>query len=567
MKNLSIGKKLSLTFGLVLVLYVGALFIALFFGMRIVGNSFSGFYSGPHEVIYTAMDLRRSTQVIEKGLLKLATAENSADLTEYQNEIEQAANDFNTDITFLKQNLTLDENIKKADEILAKQGSLKAARQEFLQYIQQGDSNKALAIYNSQYAPLADEVRDLAIAISNTTKTVGDDYYSHAKSTELRVTLAVILYFLVSMAIAAILCVYIIRSITRPIREIEAAAKLLADGKLNADVNYSSKDELGSLANSIHILIKKLSSYIYDIERVLQRISDGDLTVSIDINYQNDFAPIKQSMEKIITSLNTTLSQISTSSQQVAVGSEQMSSGAQELAQGATEQAGSAEELAVSVAEVSEKVQGNANHSQQARNDMKETISEIRQGDEQMKKLVSAMDEIANSSGKIEKIIKTIEDIAFQTNILALNAAVEAARAGSAGKGFAVVADEVRNLANKSASAAKDTSGLIQSAIETIKNGDVMVAEVETYLNQIALKAEGVASLVDEIAESSEYQANYIEQINTNVNQISSVIQTNSATAEESAAASEELSAQAEMLNALVSHFKLQSEFDSNLNQ
>ncbi len=560
MKNLSIGKKLSFTFGIILILYIGALFIALFLGMRTVGNSFSGFYSGPHEVIYTAVDLRRAIQIVEKDLLKMTTQNNQEELTQCQEEMNQAVEDFSSDITFLKNNLTSEENIKRADEIISKQETLKSARQEFLQYINDGDTEKALNVYKSQYSPLADEIRDLAIAISDTAKTVGDDYYNSAKSAESGVTVAVLLYFMISMGVAIILCIYIVRSITRPVREMESAARLLADGNLNAEVKYQSKDEIGSLANSIRILIGKLRNYILDIEQVLGRMADGDLTVSTPLEYQNDFAPIKQSMEKIIASLNDTLSQINASSQQVAAGSEQMSSAAQELAQGATEQASSSEELAASITEISQRVQQNASYSQQASANMSETIRELQQGDAQMKKLVSAMNEIANTSSEIEKIIKTIEDIAFQTNILSLNAAVEAARAGSAGKGFAVVADEVRNLASKSAAAAKDTTALIQSTIAAIETGDKMVEETEKALTQISTKAESVAKLVDEIAEASSYQANSIEQINIGINQISSVIQTNSATAEESAASSEELSAQAVMLRTLVSHFKLQNE-------
>lgn len=557
MKNLSIGKKLSFTFGIVLILYIGALFISLFLGMRTVGNSFSGFYSGPHEVIYTAVDLRRAIQIVEKDLLKMTTQNNQDDLTQCREEMNQAVEDFSSDITFLKNNLTSEENIKRADEIFSKQENLKSTRQEILQYINGGDTEKALSVYKSQYSPLADEVRDLAIAISDTAKTVGNNYYNSAQSAESNVTFTVLLYFLISMGIAVVLCIYIVRSITRPVHEMESAAKLLSEGHLNAEVKYQSKDEIGSLANSIRILISKLRSYISDIERALGCVAEGDLTVSTSLEYQNDFAPIKQSMEKIITSLNDTLSQISASSQQVAAGSEQMSSGAQELAQGATEQASSSEELAASITEMSQRVQENASHSQQASADMSETIREIQQGDTQMKKLVSAMNEIANTSSEIEKIIKTIDDIAFQTNILSLNAAVEAARAGSAGKGFAVVADEVRNLASKSAAAAKDTTALIQSTLAAIGTGGQMVTETEKALTRISMKAESAAKLVDEIAEASDSQASSIEQINIGINQISSVIQTNSATSEESAASSEELSAQAVMLQTLVSHFKL----------
>lgn len=560
MKNLSIGKKLSFTFALVLALYIGALFIALVLGMRTVGNSFSGFYSGPHKLLYASVDLRRAVQIVEKDLLKMITETKKDALAQYQEEMNRAVEDFNTDLTFLKETLTVKENIERVDEIISKREALKSAREDVVQQINEGDSEEALRIYAAQYVPLADDIRNLSIAISDTAQSVGDRYYADAQSTQSGVTLVVVLYFLISMGLAVALCIYIIRSITRPVREIEAAAKSLAAGKLDVQVRYQSKDEIGSLADSIRVLIGKLGGYISDIEQVLGHMSNGDLTVSTDIEYENDFAPIRQSMEKIIRSLNDTLYQISGSSQQVAAGSEQMSSGAQALAVGATEQASSAEELAASITEIAEKVQQNTSHSKQASADMKETILEIQHGDELMKKLVGAMREIAGASDEIKKIIHTIEDIAFQTNILSLNAAVEAARAGAAGRGFAVVADEVRSLASKSAASAKDTTALIEATITAIKTGDEMVSETEKALTQIAQKARGVAELVDDIAQASEYQADSIEQINLGINQISGVIQTNSATAEESAASSEELSAQATMLQTLVAQFNLLNE-------
>lgn len=559
MNNLSIGKKLSLTCGIVLILYVGALFIALFLGMRTVGNSFSGFYNGPHQVVNTSIDLRRAVQIAEKDLLKMTTEEDQESLTQDRNEMNQAVDDFSSDITFLKENLTTEENIEKANTIITDQGTLEAVRQGILKDIENGNTKEALSVYQSRYSPLANDIRDLSVSISDNVKTIGDSYYSDAKSTEARVTLVVIFYFVVSTGIILALYLYIIRSITRPVHEIQSAAKLLADGKLDTDIQYTAKNEIGSLANSLRTFVGKLRNYISDISQILGRISSGDMTVSVDREYHGDFVPIKQSMEQIIVSLNDTLSQISISSEQVAAGSEQMSAGAQALSQGATEQASSSEELAASINEISDKVQENADHAHQASTDMEETIQEIRRGDEQMKKLVSAMDEIAKTSEEIEKIIKVINDIAFQTNILALNAAVEAARAGSAGKGFAVVADEVRNLAGKSANAAKDTTTLIQTTITAISHGDKMVDETEKSLKQIAQKAGSVADLVNEIAEASGDQASSIEQIKTGINQISSVIQTNSATAEESAASSEELSAQAGMLKTLVSHFQLKN--------
>lgn len=289
-------------------------------------------------------------------------------------------------------------------------------------------------------------------------------------------------------------------------------------------------------------------------------MAKGNMDVTIEMDYKGDFAPIKTSMQRILFSLNDALTKISQSSEQVAGGSEQVSSGAQALSQGATEQASSVEELATTINEISVKIKENAQNAQKANDMVGETTEKLTFGNQKMEDLISAMNQITETSNRIGKIVKTIDDIAFQTNILALNAAVEAARAGAAGKGFAVVADEVRNLAGKSAEAVKDTTALIENAIQAISNGTTMADDTAESIRAVSVSAKLVSDLVNQIAQVSNEQATAVLQITQGVDQISGVVQTNSATAEESAAASEELSGQAQMLKQLVGHFKLSGE-------
>ncbi|MDF1495403.1 methyl-accepting chemotaxis protein [Caproiciproducens sp. CPB-2] len=350
---------------------------------------------------------------------------------------------------------------------------------------------------------------------------------------------------------------WLARKLSRPVNEMAVAAESIAQGKLDVDVTYSSRDEIGSLARSLQSAAGTLKLYVADISDKLGRMAKGDMTADITQEYAGDFAPIKQALMQISDELNNTLAAIDTSAEQVNSGAAQVSDGSQELAQGATEQASSVEELAASVTEVSGKVSETADNVRVMAGYVKDTVAQVEQGNEQMRQMLSSMEEISNTSSEIGKIIKVIDDIAFQTNILALNAAVEAARAGSAGKGFAVVADEVRNLASKSANAAKQTTSLIEGSIQSVKNGTAIAGRTAKELNEIAAKVGLVGETIVKIDMASSDQAAAIEQITTGVDQVSAVVQTNSATAEESAAASEELSAQADMLRKLVGAFQL----------
>ncbi len=351
----------------------------------------------------------------------------------------------------------------------------------------------------------------------------------------------------------------IIRLIKMPISEIENAAIKMAEGDLDIEISYTSKDELGVLSDQMRRLVRKLQVIIDDENKFLARMASGDFTVDsvCEDEYTGGFQPLLISFRTITGKLNETLLQISESSAQVANSSDHVSSGAQALSQGATEQASSVEELAATINEISEKIRQNAENAQQA-NTMAGTVgAEMNTSNEKMQQMIQAMNDISSSSNEIGKIIKTIEDIAFQTNILALNAAVEAARAGEAGKGFAVVADEVRNLASKSAEASKSTSALIENSLKAVEGGTRIADETAQSLLQAVDGVSEMTGIISQISEASSNQASAVSQITMGIDQISSVVQTNSATAQESAAASEELSSQSQLMRNLVGKFRL----------
>lgn len=339
----------------------------------------------------------------------------------------------------------------------------------------------------------------------------------------------------------------------------------LAQGKLQCHAKTEPTDDdtkligemFGNIYNSFEESLNAMSSYVKETAQVLTEMSKGNLDLSITGEYKGDFVEIKSSVNLIIDSLNEVLSDMNNASGQVAAGSRQVSDSAQALSQGSTEQASSIEELTASMEEISTQTKLNATNATQA-NELALAAKEgAIKGNQQMQGMLKAMDEINESSGNISKIIKVIDEIAFQTNILALNAAVEAARAGQHGKGFAVVAEEVRNLAARSANAAKETTALIEGSIKKVEGGTKIASDTALALNQIVEGVTKATTLVGEIATASNEQALGINQVNQGILQVSDVVQTNSATSEESAAASEELSSQAELLREQVSRFKL----------
>ena len=360
---------------------------------------------------------------------------------------------------------------------------------------------------------------------------------------------------ILSIAITLFVAYDLIKTIQKSMVLLSNAAKDIAVGRVDIHLEKYNNDEFGDLVDEYTKVIENIK----DQAKVAEEVSNGNLTVTVNPKSADDV--LGNSLKKLVEDNHNALSNISDAGSQVTVSSSQVASASQALAQGSTEQASAIQQITASIDEIADKTRQNAEQANSAAGLVMRAIGDVKQGNVQMQNMVSAMEDINKSSESISKIIKTIEDIAFQTNILALNAAVEAARAGEAGKGFAVVAEEVRSLAAKSAEAASETSALIEDSIDKVNAGSKIADQTARAMEEISKVVQESEHIINGIAESSNYQATAVAQIEQAISQVSQVVQTNSATAEESAAASQELSEQASTLKSLVAKFKLREEY------
>lgn len=555
--NIKIAPRLIMCFAAVMIIFAISLGFALS-NINNVASDVNRFYDECYEVEVLSWKTKLALNKVEKAIYKSTTTPSRSLVKEYTKEVTDNIKTADETFELLKKDLTgfptvveqLDKDLETASEISGKLAGL----------LNESRNVQALSILNEELMPVLDSINRTMDEVSKNLDIVAQNFVKDSNEASRNLLIVLSVLFALNIIVTLILVAAVVKSLIRPIKEITEAANAIGSGNLDYKVSYSSNDELGVASKTISNAIETLKLYVGEIDRILNEMAEGNLTAAIDMEFIGGFAPIKSSVEQILSSFNKTLRNINEAAEQVSSGASQVSGGALVLSQGTSEQASSIEELSATINEISERIKINAENSNNVSKITQSAAKGVEENSKQVQLMTEAMYDIKKSTNEISKIIKAIDDIAFQTNILALNAAVEAARAGSAGKGFAVVADEVRNLASKSAEAAKSTAFLIENSIKSVDKGTKIADETKESIN---LMVEGIrksVKLVDEISEASNEQSQSIMQITQGIEQISSVVQSNSATAEESAAASEELSGQSRLLKELVEQFELKAE-------
>ena len=557
MKNLKVKKKLwSMFFVLILLMMIPMAVNSI--GLGRITDRYRTFVEQNYLAEIYVYNIRLEMDMGVKNILLAAEVSTSADMENYLASAEESLNQVGEYIEWFKTSYEGDiSKILEYDDVRLQAVDL---RPEIFEAIREntpkGDARAAqlLADYNKALEQAGAKITEFAQQLSVNSK----DMFTRSMGVKEGIVLFQKECFVVAIILSAIMVAVTTKAVLKPIQEIDHAIDKMRSGDFSAEITYTSRDELGRMAENMRAMLISLREIVHDQMEMMMGMAEGNFAVKSkdESIYIGEFKILYDAIQEIKKRLGETFVQVQQVARRVTAGSDQVSAGAQHLAQGATQQASSIEQLAATITEITQQIKDTAEFSEGSREDTLRIQKEAAKSNEDMQELLKAMGDISENSAQISKIVKTIEDIAFQTNILSLNAAVEAARAGVAGKGFAVVADEVRNLASKSADASKSTAALIENSLSAVQRGREITDKTAESLTRVIADINKVAESITHIAQEAMTQANSVGQISIGVDQISGVVQTTSATSQEGAASSEELSSQAQVLKHLMSQFR-----------
>lgn len=523
-----------------------------------VSNQLNEAHEERFELTYNANRFMNGSAYLTDEVRAFAATGNQQYYDNYWNEVNNLKNRDLGVAAMQEIGITETEQVM-IDEMFALSNYLVPLEDESMRQVQEGNQEEAIHyVYGTEYSTSIAQINDLKeqflAVLDERTKSQIEILLQEAENIKILMLCAFML-----VGIIQIINMIVIRvRVLRPVIKIRDQMGEISRGNLSAEFFLTSNtSEIGMLVESIHETKRELKKYIYDIDNKLAQMAKGNMNFKIGNDYRGEFMPIQSAMSQILDAFNGALSQINITAEQVSREADRMASGAQTLSSGTVEQASAVEELSASIQKISSQVDQTSNDADGARKCSIESAMQLSVCDQKMMELTTAMEDISKSSHQIGGIIKTIQDIAFQTNILALNASVEAARAGEAGKGFAVVADEVQNLANKSSLSAQNITELIENSMNLVQYGTTLSIDTTKALEAVVASAKKSTQMVEQIAESAVQQSQSLRQLKQGMEQISDVVQMNAATAEESASTAQKLRDQAQKLKGLVQRFQL----------
>ncbi len=556
-KNLSISKKLKKVL-IVAIIIISTITVATGVGLMYLKGQLESFveteYASEISIQETATSILTLARDIRDAYIR---AENGENISSYDQNVKKYVNEITNELEYVY-NINKDPEIARELENFGNNISKWInIGNEILTAINNKDMAKANKLILNDCPEVLDVIIEQVSLIGDKISTnVQDDIQGTTRYIGI-VMIIIIVIIIIGLILITKVVQAIIESISNPVEEIKSAALKMAKGNYDLEIEYTSEDEIGVLADCMREMILFTKDNISNITEVLNKFAEGNFDVEIEDNYIGEFIEIKESLEKIVDSINNTFYDIKIVTEQVKDGSEQVASTAQVISEGAINQAGIIQELMAAIGQINEKVKVSTEQANSTNVLTIELGNQIELNNEKMNEMVTAMNKIEESSRNIKSIINTIYSISEQTNLLALNAAIEAARAGESGKGFAVVADEIRKLAEESSVAVKNTEILIEDSISNVNNGKNIADEASEALNAVVGKAKEAVELIGTIAKLTEQGAMSISEVYEGIDQIAEVVESNTAISEESAAASEELSSQSESLQNMIDKFKL----------